>query len=130
VALDAMNDLAAATSTGGLNGKMYGRIGDSPILGAGTYADNEACAVSGTGQGEFFIRLAIGHEIAVLMKYKGLPVDAAAKKAVDQITKAGGPGGVIALDANGNFTAPYNTPGLHRGYITRDADVKVLLYNE
>jgi beta-aspartyl-peptidase (threonine type) len=109
---------------------MYGRIGDSPILGAGTYADNEACAVSGTGQGEYFIRLAIGHEIAVLMKYKGLPVEAAAKEAIDQITKAGGPGGVVVLDRNGNFAAPYNTPGLHRGYITRDGRVIVLLYNE
>lgn len=130
VALDAQKDLAAATSTGGLTGKMYGRIGDSPILGAGTYADNEACAVSGTGQGEYFIRLAIGHEIAALMKYKGFSVDAAAKEAIEQLTKAGGPGGVIALDANGSFAAPYNTPGLHRGYITRDGQVKVLLYDE
>ncbi|MEX2171993.1 MAG: isoaspartyl peptidase/L-asparaginase [Pirellulales bacterium] len=130
VALDSEKDLAAATSTGGLNGKMYGRIGDSPILGAGTYADNEACAVSGTGQGEYFIRLAIGHEIAALMKYKGLSVDAAAKEAVGQITEAGGPGAVIALDAKGNFTAPYNTPGLHHGYIARDGQVKVMLYDE
>lgn len=130
VAVDKEKNVAAATSTGGLTGKMYGRIGDSPIIAAGTYADNEACAVSCTGKGEFFIRLAIANDIAARMKYKSLSVDAAAKEAIEQLSKLGGPGGVIAIDTEGNFADPHNTPGMHRGYITRDGQVKVLLHAE
>ncbi len=129
IALDADGNLAAATSTGGRSNKMYGRVGDSPIVGAGTYAENGVCAVSGTGEGEYFIRYAACHDIAALMKYKGLPVEAAAALVIqEKLKKAGGEGGVIALDAHGNFTAPYNTPGMFRGYATRDGQTKVMLY--
>jgi beta-aspartyl-peptidase (threonine type) len=131
VALDGSGDLAAGTSTGGTSNKAFGRLGDSPIIGAGTYADNEACAVSGTGHGEYFIRLAVAHDIAALMKYKRLAVEAAAAEVVmGKLKSAGGEGGVIALDAKGNFAAPYNTEGLYRGYVTRDGQIKVLLYDK
>jgi beta-aspartyl-peptidase (threonine type) len=128
VALDRAGNLAAGTSTGGRNNKMYGRVGDSPIVGAGTYAANGVCAVSGTGEGEYFIRYAAAYDIAALMKYKGLALDDAAAKVIDKLKTAGGEAGVIALDAKGNFTAPYNTPGLFRGYATSDGTMKVRLY--
>jgi len=131
VALDRQGNLAAATSTGGRTNKMYGRVGDSPIVGAGTYAENGVCAVSGTGEGEFFIRYAVGHDIAALMKYKGLSVDVAAAEVIlGKLKKAGGEGAVIALDRKGNFAAPYNTPGLYRGYITKDGKSGVRLYKD
>ncbi len=129
VALDQAGNLAAGTSTGGTSNKLFGRLGDSPIIGAGTYADNEACAVSGTGHGEYFIRFAVAHDIAALMKYKGLPVETAAAEVVlRKLKPAGGDGGVIALDAKGNFAMPYNTEGMYRGYVTRDGRITVLLY--
>lgn len=129
VALDRAGNLAAGTSTGGTSNKLFGRLGDSPIIGAGTYADNEACAVSGTGHGEYFLRFAVAYDIGALMKYKGLSVDAAATEVVHRKLKpAGGQGGVIALDAKGNFAAPYNTEGMYRGYVSRDGQIKVLLY--
>jgi beta-aspartyl-peptidase (threonine type) len=131
VALDQAGNLAAGTSTGGMTNKMFGRVGDSPIIGAGTYADNEACAVSATGHGEYFIRYAVAHDIAALMKYKGLSIDAAAAEVVEHKLKAaGGEGGVIALDPKGNFAAPHNTEGLYRGSITRDGKTSVKLYAE
>ena len=129
VALDAHGNLAAATSTGGMTGKRWGRVGDSPIIGAGTYANNDSCAVSATGHGEYFIRFAAAHDIGALMKYKGLPVETAAAQVVlGTLKTAGGDGGVIALDANGNFAMPYNTEGMYRGYVTRDGRLTVLLY--
>jgi len=128
VALDKAGSLAAGTSTGGMSNKMFGRVGDSPILGAGTYADNESCAVSGTGHGEYFIRFAVAHEISVLVKYKRMPIEAAAADVVRQLQTAGGEGGVIALDAKGNFSAPFNTEGLYRGYAKSDGTIKVMLY--
>ncbi len=131
VARDARGNLAAATSTGGRTNKMYGRVGDSPIVGAGTYAENGVCAVSGTGEGEFFIRYAVGHDIATLMKYKGLSLDAATTEVIiGKLQPAGGEGGVVSIDAEGNFAAPYNTPGLYRGYITADGKSKVMLYED
>ncbi len=131
VALDQHGNLAAGTSTGGIHNKMFGRVGDSPIIGAGTYADNESCAISATGQGEFFIRLALAHEITALMKYKQLPVEkAAAEVVLGKLKTAGGEGGLIALDAQGNFTAPYNTAGMFRGYITRDGRTHVMLNDD
>jgi beta-aspartyl-peptidase (threonine type) len=106
-------------------------LGDSPIVGAGTYADNEACAVSGTGHGEYFIRLAVAHDIAALMKYKGLSVEAAAAEVVHgKLKPAGGEGGVIALDAQGNFAMSFNTEGMYRGWVTRDHQLGVRLYDE
>lgn len=131
VARDARGNLAAATSTGGRTNKMYGRVGDSPIVGAGTYAENGVCAVSGTGEGEFFIRYAVGHDIAALMKYKGLSLDAATTEVIiGKLKPAGGEGGVVSIDAEGRFAAPYNTPGLYRGYITADGKTKVMLYED
>jgi beta-aspartyl-peptidase (threonine type) len=131
VARDGKGNLAAATSTGGRTNKMYGRVGDSPIVGAGTYAENGVCAVSGTGEGEYFIRYAACHDIAALMKYKGMSLEAAANEVIQHKLKpAGGEGGVVSIDANGNFAAPYNTPGLYRGYVTADGQVKVMLYED
>lgn len=131
VALDPAGDLAAGTSTGGMSNKMFGRLGDSPIIGAGTYADNEGCAVSATGHGEYFIRYAVAHEISCLIKYKQMSVDAAASQVINgKLKPAGGEGGVIALDAKGNFSAPFNTEGMYRGYVTRDGKIKVMLYEQ
>lgn len=112
VALDQAGHLAAGTSTGGMLNKQFGRVGDSPLIGAGTYA-NQVCAVSGTGHGEFFIRHAVAHDIAALMEYKGLSVQEAAELVIyHKVAKAGGQGGVIALDTHGNVAMPHSTEGL------------------
>jgi beta-aspartyl-peptidase (threonine type) len=130
VALDRSGNLAAGTSTGGTNGKAGGRVGDSPIIGAGTYADNEGCAVSCTGHGEFFIRYAVAHEINALVKYKLLTVEAAVDLVVHHTLKdAGGEGGLIALDAKGYYTAAYNSEALFRGYVTRQGKIEVVLFD-
>jgi len=116
VALDAQGNLAAATSTGGMTAKRWGRVGDSPIIGAGTYAANDCCAVSATGHGEFFIRGAVAHEIAALMRYRGLDVVAAAEDVVQrQLTALGGSGGVIAVGRDGRIAMPFNSEGMLRG---------------
>jgi L-asparaginase / beta-aspartyl-peptidase len=129
VALDAAGNLAAGTSTGGMTNKKFGRIGDSPIIGAGTYANNKTCAVSATGHGEFFIRAVVGHDISALMEYKGLPVAEAARQVImEKVTQLGGTGGGIALDSQGNFTMPFNTPGMYRGHISRDGKAVVEMY--
>jgi beta-aspartyl-peptidase (threonine type) len=131
VALDANGNLAAGTSTGGTSNKLFGRLGDSPIVGAGTYADNESCAVSGTGRGEFFIRWAVAFDIGALMKYQGNSLAVAADEVImHKLKPAGGDGGVVALDSKGNFAAPYNTPGMHRGWVTRDGKIHVRLGDE
>ena len=131
MALDRDGNLAAGTSTGGTTNKQYGRIGDSPVIGAGTYAENESCAVSGTGHGEFFIRWTVAYDIAALMKYKGLTVDQAANEVVNKKLKAaGGEGGVIALDRNGNFSMPFNSEGMYRGWIGADGVPHVLIYRD
>jgi beta-aspartyl-peptidase (threonine type) len=115
VALDTHGDLAAATSTGGMTGKKWGRIGDSPIIGAGTYAANDCCAVSATGHGEFFIRAFVAHEIASLMRYKGLDVTQAANEVVmQQLVRMGGSGGVIAVGRDGRIAMPFNSEGMLR----------------
>ena len=116
VALDQHGNLAAATSTGGTTGKRYGRVGDSPIIGAGTYAANDCCAVSATGHGEYFIRAAVAHEIASLMRYRGLDVAVAADEVVmRQLVRLGGEGGVIALGRDGTIAMPFNSAGMLRG---------------
>jgi beta-aspartyl-peptidase (threonine type) len=116
VALDSAGNLAAATSTGGMTGKKWGRVGDSPIIGAGTYAANDCCAVSATGHGEYFIRAAVAHEIASLMRYRGLDVRQAADEVVTkQLVKIGGSGGVIAIGRDGAIAMPFNSPGMLRG---------------
>ncbi len=131
VALDLEGNLAAGTSTGGMTYKLKGRVGDSPIIGAGTYADNSSCAVSATGHGEYFMRNVVGHEIASLVKYAGVGVKEAANFVISKKLKdMGGDGGVIALEANGNFTMTFNTRGMYRGYITSDGKTGVLIYDD
>ncbi|MET1081723.1 MAG: isoaspartyl peptidase/L-asparaginase [Burkholderiales bacterium] len=115
VALDAHGNLAAATSTGGLTAKRWGRVGDSPIIGAGTYAANDACAVSATGHGEYFIRLAAAHEIAALMRYRALGVAEAASTVLRRVGELGGYGGVIAIARDGTIALPFNSEGMLRG---------------
>ena len=115
VALDAHGNLAAATSTGGMTGKKWGRVGDSPIIGAGTYAANDCCAVSATGHGEFFIRAAVAHEIASLVRYRGLDVKQAADEVVmQQLVRMGGSGGVVAVGRDGRIAMPFNSEGMLR----------------
>ncbi|MDQ1086603.1 isoaspartyl peptidase/L-asparaginase family protein [Siphonobacter sp. SORGH_AS_1065] len=131
VALDQYGNLAAGTSTGGMTNKRYGRVGDAPIIGAGTYADNETCAVSATGHGEYFIRSVVAYDIAALMRYKGLSVEEAAKEVVNKkLVERGGEGGVIALDAKGNFSMPFNSEGMYRGFITADGKKTVEIYKD
>jgi L-asparaginase / beta-aspartyl-peptidase len=131
VALDKYGNLAAATSTGGMTNKRYGRVGDSPIIGAGTYANNKTCAVSATGHGEFFIRAVVAYDISALMEYKGISLKKAADEVVmKKLVKLGGEGGVIALDAKGNFAMPFNSEGMYRGYIKSDTIPHVLIYKE
>jgi beta-aspartyl-peptidase (threonine type) len=116
VALDSHGNLAAATSTGGMTGKRYGRVGDSPIIGAGTYAANDCCAVSATGHGEYFIRAAVAHEIASLMRYRGFDVvQAAGEVVMKQLVQLGGAGGVIAVGRDRRIAMPFNSEGMLRG---------------
>jgi len=129
VALDKNGNLAAGTSTGGLTNKRFGRIGDSPIIGAGTYANNATCAVSASGTGEFFIRSVVAYDISALMEYKGLSLaDAANEVVMNKLTKMNGDGGVIALDAKGNIAMPFNTEGMYRAYIDENGKPVVLIY--
>lgn len=128
VALDKKGNLAAATSTGGMTNKRYGRVGDSPIIGSGTYADNASCAVSCTGHGEYFIRTVAAHSVCDLVKYKKYPVEKAAWEALDKIKELGGDGGMIVLDNKGNFTMPFNTPAMIRGYVKEDGQVAVEIF--
>ncbi len=131
VAVDSAGNLAAGTSTGGMSNKRHGRVGDSPIIGAGTWADNRSCAISCTGHGEFFIRHAAAHDIAALIEYKGLAVKAAADEVIQHKLKdAGGAGAAIVLDSRGNFAMSYNTDGLCRGYVTADGKITIKLYDE
>lgn len=117
-ALDKHGNLAAGTSTGGMTNKKYNRLGDSPIIGAGTYADNNTCAVSCTGHGEFFIRYAVAHDISAMMEYGKVDFQTAADKVVNEkLKQAGGSGGVIGVDKYGNVALPFNTPGMYRGYV-------------
>jgi L-asparaginase / beta-aspartyl-peptidase len=117
VALDARGNLAAATSTGGMTNKQPGRIGDSPVIGAGTYADNRTAAVSCTGTGEMFIRAVAAHDLCARMAYGGLSLEAAAQQVMMQALPAiGGRGGLIAVDARGNLSMPFNTEGMYRGH--------------
>jgi beta-aspartyl-peptidase (threonine type) len=131
VALDQNGNLAAATSTGGMTNKRYGRIGDSPIIGAGTYANNETCAVSATGHGEYFIRGVIAHDIAAMMDYAGLSLTEASNAVIHgKLTERGGSGGVIAIDREGNVAMPFNTPGMYRGHIDADGTVTVKIFRD
>jgi L-asparaginase / beta-aspartyl-peptidase len=130
-ALDKNGNLAAATSTGGMTNKKYNRIGDAPIIGAGTYANNATCAVSATGHGEFFIRYTVAHDISALMEYKGLSLAEASSMVVnDKLVKAGGSGGVICVDKWGNVSMPFNSEGMFRGYSTSEGKKAFYIYRD
>jgi beta-aspartyl-peptidase (threonine type) len=130
VALDTAGHLAAGTSTGGMTNKRYGRVGDSPVIGAGTYA-NAKCAVSATGWGEFYIRTVAAHDICARVEYRGEAVAQAARDVVmEAVPKLGGDGGVIALDADGNFAAPFNTQGMFRGWIDKEGKMHIAVFVE
>lgn len=131
VALDKNGNLAAGTSTGGMTNKKWSRIGDSPIIGAGTYANNKTCAVSGTGHGEYFIRAAVAHDISALMEYKGLSLQEAANEVVqNKLKNMGGDGGIIAIDAKGNLVAEFNTAGMYRAMVDENGNITVGIYKE
>lgn len=128
VALDQAGNLAAGTSTGGMTNKKYGRIGDTPIIGAGTYCDNRTAGISCTGWGEFFIRTVAAKTICDLIAYEQLSVAAAAQRVLDQIAAMGGSGGLIILDQKGNMAQPFNTAGMYRGAITESGQIEVSIY--
>jgi beta-aspartyl-peptidase (threonine type) len=131
VARDAQGNVAAGTSTGGLQGKMPGRVGDSPIIGAGTYASNQSCAVSATGIGEYFIRFTVAREICALMQYKGLTLQQAADEVIHkQLAPIHGDGGVIALAPDGQLAWSFNTPGMFRARLVEGGKVEVHIYND
>ena len=129
VALDKFGNLAAGTSTGGMTNKRYGRVGDAPIIGAGTYANNDGCAVSATGYGEYFIRLGVARDISSLMEYRAMPIQQAADMVIQQkLPKLGGDGGVIALDKYGNIGISFNSEGMYRAYINSEGKPVVEIY--
>ena len=128
VALDKHGNLAAGTSTGGLTNKQWGRIGDSPIIGAGTYANNQTCAVSGTGQGEYFIRGNVAYDISAMMEYENVSVGKAARKVIGKLSDLGAEGGVIAMDSNGEISMPFNTAGMYRGFRKAGESSKIFIY--
>lgn len=130
VACDAQGHLAAATSTGGYTNKPAGRVGDSPIIGAGTYARDGRCAVSGTGKGEYFIRYCVGHEIASLIAYKGLSLEAATQTVLDELSAHKIGAGLVAVGADGSIVAPYNTQGMYRGWVTPDGLIHVATHGD
>lgn len=131
VALDQEGHLAAGTTTGGMTAKRYGRVGDSPIIGAGTWAEDGVCGVSATGWGEFFIRGAVASTVAARMKFGGAPLAEAAHATIHgDLTSRGGTGGIVALDAEGRVAAPFNTPGMYRGWITAEGEVTVRIWTD
>ena len=131
VAIDRMGNLAAGTSTGGIVNKQYNRIGDSPLIGSGTYANNKTCAVSCTGRGEDFIRQVVAYDISALMQYRIINLHDAAQYVIkDKLVKAKGRGGCIAMDKNGHIEMPFNTEGMFRGYINTKGQLKVMIYED
>jgi beta-aspartyl-peptidase (threonine type) len=131
VALDRNGKIAAGTSTGGLTAKMWGRVGDSPIIGGGTYASNTSCAVSGTGTGEYFIRLTVAREICALVEYKGMSLQAAADEVIQKrLTAIGGDGGVIAIDPEGDMAWSFNTPGMYRARIAEGGSAQISMFKD
>jgi beta-aspartyl-peptidase (threonine type) len=131
VALDSNGNLAAGTSTGGMTNKRWNRIGDTPVIGAGTYASNKSCAVSGTGHGEFFIRYTVAREIAALMEYKGMTVQQAADEVImKRLKPAGGEGGIIAVDKDGNIALVFNSPGMYRACADSRGRHEVAIYGD
>lgn len=128
-ALDKEGNLAAGTSTGGMMGKKYGRVGDSPIIGAGTYANNKTCAISATGHGEYFIRNVVTHNISALMEYNNYSLKNAAELVINKkLSKQNALGGIVGIDKDGNIVMTFNTDGMFRGYITKKSEPNVFLY--
>ncbi len=131
VALDKDGNLAAGTSTGGMTNKKYGRVGDAPIIGAGTYANNDSCAVSATGWGEFFIRLGVARDICAIMEYRAMPIQTAADQVIKQkLQKLGGDGGIIGIDKFSNIAISFNSEGMYRAYINGDGKPVVEIYKD
>lgn len=130
VALDKAGNLSAGTSTGGITNKRFGRVGDSPIIGAGTYANNRTCAISCTGDGEYFIRSCVAHDISAMVEYRGISLKEAAQAVLDKVDKIGGKGGLIAIDRNGQIAMPFNTAGMYRGSIGADGKPFVAIYGD
>lgn len=131
VAMDMNGNLAAATSTGGITNKKFGRVGDSPIIGAGTYANNKTCAVSCTGHGEYFIRAVVAYDISCLMEYKGMSLQQATEFVVnDKLVKFGGDGGLIAVDSKGNISMPYNSEGMYRAQANEEGKIQCSIFAE
>ena len=131
VAMDINGNLAAGTSTGGMTNKKWGRIGDSPIIGAGTYANNKTCAVSCTGSGEYFMRSVVAYDISALMEYKDLSLKEAVYKVIHKkLPSLGGDGGLIAIDNRGNIVMDFNTPGMYRASINKDGEKNIAIYLE
>lgn len=131
VALDQYGNLAAGTSTGGMTNKRWNRVGDAPIIGAGTYANNETCAISATGHGEYFIRAVVAFDISALMAYKGLSLAEASHEVVmKKLVKMGGEGGLIAVDKDGNVSMPFNSEGMYRGYIKANGEKVIGIYRD
>jgi beta-aspartyl-peptidase (threonine type) len=129
VALDKFGNIAAATSTGGRTNKRFGRIGDSPIIGAGTYANNKTCGISSTGHGEYFMRSLAAYDIAALMEYSGKSIQESAETVIQtKLTNLGGTGGIVGLDRKGNIVMEFNTAGMYRGYIKADGNPQVYIY--
>lgn len=129
-ALDKNGNLAAGTSTGGMTNKRYGRIGDAPIIGSGTYANNATCAVSSTGWGEYFIRAQVAHDISALMDYKGLSLEEASRIVLDKVKALGGDGGIVAVDKNGNMVADFNTAGMYRASMNDKGELTIGIYEK
>ena len=131
VAVDSQGHIAAGTSTGGMTNKRYGRIGDSPLLGVGTYANDKTCGISCTGHGEYFMRAVVAYDVSCLMEYKGLSLRDACNMVVkEKLVKLGGEGGLIAVDAQGNYELCYNSEGMYRGVKTSNGENKVAIYKD
>ncbi|MEE9347502.1 MAG: isoaspartyl peptidase/L-asparaginase [Robiginitomaculum sp.] len=129
VALDRDGNIAAGTSTGGMTNKRWNRIGDSPVIGAGTYADNMSCGVSATGHGEYFIRATVARTICAMMEYKGVSLEQAANEVIHgTLVDMGGTGGIVALDKEGNISMIFNTEGMYRGYIKGNSEPDIYIY--
>lgn len=131
VALDMKGNIAAATSTGGMTNKRWGRIGDSPVIGAGTYANNDTCAISCTGHGEYFLRAVAAYDVSCLMEYRGMSLKEACRKVImDKMLKLGGEGGLVACDRHGNSTLIFNSEGMYRGLLEKGEEMKIGIYKD
>jgi beta-aspartyl-peptidase (threonine type) len=131
VALDKEGNLVAGTSTGGMTNKKWGRIGDAPIIGAGTYANNKTCAVSATGWGEYFIRGVVAYDISAMMEYKEMSLQEAAREVIQKkVPEMGGDGGIVAIDHQGNIAMEFNTAGMYRAHMNSEGELNIAIYGE